>query len=50
MIQVYVTHMHIKIGLAIQDRIWNSLLIEGVAIENVDDFQTKLHTCTFTHS
>ena len=31
-------------------RFWNSLPIKVVAVKNVDDFQTKLHTCTFTHS
>ena len=31
-------------------RIWNSLPNKVVAVENVNDFQTKLHTCTFTHS
>ena len=31
-------------------RIWNSLPIKVVAVENVNDFQTKLHTCTFTRS
>ena len=28
----------------------NFIAIATVALENVDDFQTKLHTYTFTHS
>ena len=31
-------------------RMWNSLPIEVVTVENVDDFKTKLCTCTHLHS